>query len=178
MQDRGRVPGVHRGVASCPTIFQQVLLIELHTPRRRRRPCGLETAAHRPAPPTSPPARSALASVRAGIGRSGSARARRRARGWPPIPRPPDAIRKRACRIGVASEASWLPITPMRFPESASTTPELDAVFGLRCQLISRYVGLLLPIGWYDASVGYGGVDDLVDGLKVGGGVGAEGGHD
>jgi len=46
-----------------------------------------------------------------GIGRPGlgSASARRRGRGWPPIRRRGKDARKRACRIGVGSQASYPP---------------------------------------------------------------------
>jgi hypothetical protein len=45
--------------ASRQNSFQQFLLIYLNIPRRRRRPRRPDTAARRPGPPTSPPARSA-----------------------------------------------------------------------------------------------------------------------
>jgi len=66
-----RPPASSKASASRQIIFLLVLLITLNTPRRSRRPCRPESAAHRPGPPTSPPARSAPASVGAGIGRWG-----------------------------------------------------------------------------------------------------------
>jgi len=90
--------------ASRPIIFQLILLITLNTPRRRRSPRRPRAAAHRPEPRgIRPPTR------RRQTGRPGSVARGRRGRGRcrPPIRRHGNAVRKRAWRIGLGSQASY-----------------------------------------------------------------------
>jgi len=88
--------------ASSPTIFPADIINQHQYAWRRRRPRRPEAAPRRPGPPGSLPAGSALAKGLAGIGRPGSARARRRGRGLADDPAP----RKRRPKEGRAGSGS------------------------------------------------------------------------
>lgn len=100
----------------------------------------------------------------------------RRGRGLPTTPRRGNDAGKRAWRIGVGLQASWISITPMRSTESSSIASEPYAGLCLHLQLFSRRVGLLPSIRSDDPLVGNGrAVHDPGDGFKLGGGAGADG---
>jgi hypothetical protein len=93
----GRAGGESQGVGLQANYFSANFINQHQYTRRRRRPRRPEAAPRRPGPPGSLPAGSALALVPTGIGRPGSARARRRGRGLAADPAP----RKRRADAGV-----------------------------------------------------------------------------
>lgn len=99
-----------------------IFIILYEYPRRRRRPCRPETAAHQPEPQGIRPLTRRRQKGRPGSGARGSAMPRSWGRSRPTIPRPGNDARKRACRIGVGAQMFWVPMTPIRSPKSASTS--------------------------------------------------------
>ena len=101
--------GESQGVGPLPNYFSAGFINQSQyspgapkAPQSESRPPSAGTARYPPAPSTP-------ANGPTGIGRPRSARERRRGWCWPPIPRRGNAVRKRACRIELGSQASYPP---------------------------------------------------------------------
>ena len=128
----GRAGGESQGVGLQANYFSANFINQHQYTRRRRRPRRPEAAARRPEPRgIRPPSRCWQkgwpgSAARGRRGRGGEGGADRR-------PRAPASIPKeRACRIGAASQAVWISITPMRSPESKcihNSVPRISFLF-------------------------------------------------